>query len=159
MAAHTLPRAPPADPHKSLRTRAGYGSEAELELHMVDGVFWPRAQGNAVEAHAKAMAACVSAAIAAADQGQPIQYQRRPPKWVFNEVETEIGRRPTRRDLLEILDAASREGKVRYLKGNSKRMAGYYPWDEVRAAEMAAEATRSGSVSFSPFGLAASPQK
>ena len=122
--------------------KANYGDNAELELFLVDGVFWQRDEGDAAASNERLMAACVAAAIVAAEHGTPVQAQRRPAKWVFDEVEKDAGRRPSRRELLEVLDYASREGKVRYLKGNSKRMAGFYPWDERRAAELALEAKR-----------------
>ena len=117
-------------------------NNAELELHLVDGVFWLRDQGDAAELNDRMMAACVAAALAAAEQGTPVQMQRRPPKWVFDEIEKAVGRRPTVRELREVLAYAQRAGRIRFASGTSKRVAGYYPWDQQRAAELAAEAKR-----------------
>ncbi|HXS06274.1 MAG TPA: AAA family ATPase [Rhizomicrobium sp.] len=122
--------------------KSNYGQTGEIELFLFKGVFLTREAQAPAEENARLMDACVVGAIAAAEQGYPIQAQRKPPKWVFDEIEKSAGRRPTRRELLETLNYASRAGRIRYMKGNSKRMAGFYPWDEQRAAEMAAEAKR-----------------
>jgi hypothetical protein len=122
--------------------KSNYGEPSETELFLIDGVFLTRDAQAPAEQDARHMDACVAAAIAAAEQGYPIQTQRKPPKWVFDEIESASGRRPTRRELFETLNYAARAGRVRYLKGTSKRMAGFYPWDQERAAELAAEAKR-----------------
>lgn len=139
----TLERDKEKSPRRMLRVaKSNYGSEAELELHMVNGIFWPRDQGDAAELNDRLMAACVVAALAAAEQGTPIQPRQRPPRWVFNEIERDAGKRPTWPQLKEVLADAQRAGRIRHLKGTTKRMAGYYPWDEERAADLAREAKR-----------------
>ena len=113
-----------------------------LTLHWSDGVLLPRTEIAMVEQEGHLRRAIVRVAVAAAEQGMPIQVQRRSLKWQLDEVEREIGRRPTEREVKEALAAAMPAGLLRYVKGSKDRMAGYYPVDQHQAEELAREAKR-----------------
>jgi hypothetical protein len=57
----------------------------------------------------------------------PIQKQRKVNKWQLDEIERLAGRRPTEREVKEELARAVPLGRLRYMKGYGKQMAGYFP--------------------------------
>ena len=78
----------------------------------------------------------------AAGCGAPIQKQRRMEKWQLDEIEADVGRRPTDREVKDVLHVALPAGLLRYVGGSQHRTAGYYPADERRAQELAHAAKR-----------------
>jgi hypothetical protein len=78
----------------------------------------------------------------AAEQGVPIQRKGNLLRWHLEEIEREIGRRPTQREAKETLAAALPRGALRYVSHTRHRMAGYYPADEETAATLANAAKR-----------------
>lgn len=111
-----------------------------LTLHFDNGALLPRSEIAQADHETRFLEACVAAAIQAAETDQPIQKQRTPAKWVFDEVEKACGFRPNKTELKDALARAMLGGRLRYVSGNKDRMAGYYPMDHARAAELAAAA-------------------
>jgi hypothetical protein len=121
--------------------KRNHGAKGQpITLHWADGALLPRADLDVAGQESTFRAACVSAAISAAETGQAIQKQRRPPVWVFEEIERATGRRPTHRELKDELDRAQRDQQLRYVAGTTHKMAGFYPLDMERAAELALQA-------------------
>jgi hypothetical protein len=113
-----------------------------LTLHWSDGVLLPYTETDTVEHKAAFLNASVRVAVAAAEQGAPIQKQRRINGWMLDEIERAIGRRPNEREVKETLAAALPAGLLRYVGGSQYRTAGYYPADQERALELAHGAKR-----------------
>jgi RecA-family ATPase len=113
-----------------------------ITLHWSDGALLPPSQTTTEEQRSTFRTACVDAAIAAAEQGAPIQRQRDPDDWVFKFIATATGRRPTKRELKQELAAALHDRQLRYLGGSKSRVAGYYPFEEQRAEIMASAAKK-----------------
>ena len=102
----------------------------------------PYTETDTVEHKAAFLNASVRVAVAAAEQGAPIQKQRRINGWMLDEIERAIGRRPNEREVKETLAAALPAGLLRYVGGSQYRTAGYYPADQERALELAHGAKR-----------------
>ena len=111
-----------------------------ITLYWSDGVLLPRGQTDTAEQNARFTEACVRVALLAAEQGLPIQGQKKLSKWMSDDIERDVGYRPTERVVKETLATAMREGKLRYLKGTNRRMAGYYPPDQTKAEQLAVQA-------------------
>jgi hypothetical protein len=124
-----------------------------ITLHWSGGALLPRAETDAAEASERFMRTCIDAAATAAGQGMPLTMQKTPPKWVFDEVERASSYRPTQRQIKEALAQALRDNRLRYMKGNHSRAAGYYPFDPDCADEMAAEAKRQQTAAKGSIGL------
>jgi len=138
----------PKNPKRILRNAwTNYGEERELELYLAGGVLYQSATGPSGDPDHKQRfrTACVETAISAAETGQPLQKQRRPPDWVFKEIERLVGHRPTLGELRNELAEAQRDRQLRYLNGSRHRVAGYYPFDPERAAELARETKQQDS--------------
>jgi Bifunctional DNA primase/polymerase, N-terminal/AAA domain len=113
---------------------------APITLHWSLGALLPRADLDVALQAQTFRSACILAAVEAAQTSQAIQRQRRPPGWVFDDIERACGRKPTLRELQEELARALRDQDLRYLSGSKDRVAGYYPFDEDRAAALARDA-------------------
>ncbi len=111
-----------------------------LTLHWSDGVLLPRTDSATAEGASYLERAVVRVAIMAADCGAPLTVQKRLLKWQLDEIEKDIGRRPTQPQVKEVLAAALPAGSLRYIRGTDNRAAGYYPPEMERAEEMAREA-------------------
>lgn len=108
-----------------------------LALYWSDGVLLPRGETDAAEQNVRFMVACERIAKVAAEQGAPIQKQRRLNKWMLDEIEQAVGYRPSQRDVKEALALALRERRLRYVSGGNRQSAGYYPFDLNQATELA----------------------
>jgi hypothetical protein len=113
-----------------------------LTLHWSDGVLLPRSESATAEGETQLERAVVRVAIMAAECGAPLTTQKRLTIWQLNEIENDIGRRPTQTQIKETLAAALPRGTLRYIRGSDYRAAGYYPPEMERAEEMAREAKR-----------------
>lgn len=56
---------------------------------------------------------------------------------MLDEIEMVAGYRPPEREVKDALARAMRNSRLRYLQGGNRRIAGYYPFDMDRAAELA----------------------
>ena len=77
--------------------------------------------------------ACIRAALTAADMGSPFTRQRAIPSWAMKEIGAAVGTQATNKIAHDILDAAHRDGELRYMKGERDTMAGFYPVDLAQA--------------------------
>lgn len=111
-----------------------------ITLHWDRGALLPRVDGEVDPYGAKVLEACVKVALAAAGQDTPIQRQRRLDKWMLDEIEQEIGYRPTDRQVKEVLARGVRLDRLRYLNGTNRRTAGYYPYELDKAIELSRDA-------------------
>lgn len=111
-----------------------------LTLYWSDGVLLPRTEVASSEQSARFLEACVTVATLAAEQGAPIQRQRRLNTWMVDWIENAVGYRPSEREAKEGLARVMSQGQLRYLQGTKYRTAGYYPADPARAAELARDA-------------------
>jgi hypothetical protein len=125
-----------------------------ITLHWSAGALLPRAETDAAEANEKFMQACVDAAIAAAAQGAPLTQQKTPPKWALDEIERACAFRPSTPKVKEALAQALRDERLRYMKGNHSRAAGYYPFDIDQAEQLAADVKRQHAAAKETIGLA-----
>ncbi len=116
-----------------------------ITLHWCDGALLPRTETDTSEQKDHFTKTVVHVAILAAEHGAPIQKQPRLSKWIVDEIERAIGRRPAEREIKEALAAALPAGQLRYVGGSQHRTAGYYPADELRALELSHEAKRGNS--------------
>jgi hypothetical protein len=114
-----------------------------LTLHWCNGVLLPRSETDSVEQKGTLLRAAVRVAIMAAQTGAPIQRQRRLTNWQIEEIEREIGRRPTEREAKEALASALPAALLRYIAGSQRRTAGYYPADH-SAEDLARDAKLAG---------------
>src|SRR5262249_13343283 len=112
-------------------------------LHWSDGVLLPRSESRVVEEATKIQDIVVRVAIKAAEQGTPNTEQKHLQRWQIEEIERETGHRLLQKQAKDILATALSLGKLRYLRGDKSRAAGYYPPDDSRAFELAREAKRS----------------
>jgi hypothetical protein len=120
--------------------KRNHGPRAKpLTLHWSAGALLPLTGTGHDDYAAKFREVCVRVASAAAETDQAIQKQRRPAKWVFDDIELRTGRKPTLIELRDELAAAQRDGQLRYIDGTRHRSAGYYPFDPGKAAELARE--------------------
>lgn len=87
--------------------------------------------------------AVVRAAVRAAELGVPFQQQRSISAPVLSELEKELGRKLTSKAFKDELLAALGAGQLRYLRGDKRMSAGYYPSDETMAKELARRAKQS----------------
>ena len=124
-----------------------------ITLHWSAGALLPRGETDMVEAKDKFMQACIDCATMAAAQGAPLTQQKTPPKWVLDEIERACAYRPTSPRIKEALAQALRDERLRYMKGNHSRAAGYYPFDLDRAGELAVEAKRRQAEARKSVGL------
>ena len=115
---------------------------APIILHWSDGALLPRTSLDTVEQEAAFHSVCIRLAIKAAKAGAPIQKQEHCAKWIVNEIEARLGRRPSDREIKDELAGALPRQELRYVSGHKHRTAGYYPWDEVEADELARHAKR-----------------
>jgi hypothetical protein len=137
----TLERPDVGSPRRILKVaKANYGQNIQIELFLVGLTFVTGKETAAADRNALLREACVKVALAAAEQGAPIQKQRRLNKWMLDEIEAAAGYRPTDRDVKEELASAMHAGMLRHVRSANDRTAGYYPVDQVRAAELAREA-------------------
>ena len=113
-----------------------------LMLYWSDGVLLPRSAIDNAEQTSRLINACVSVAVVAAEQGTPIQRQRRLEKWMLDRIEGVVGYRPPEREAKDALARALGIGQLRYVNTSRHRTAGYYPPDQNRAAEHASNAKR-----------------
>jgi RecA-family ATPase len=94
--------------------KRNHGPKAEpVTLYWSGGALLPRADVGAREQQERFEAACIAAAVTAA-QSTPIQTQRNLPDWVFEDVERAAGFRPTKRQVKEALAQAVRDGRLQY---------------------------------------------
>lgn len=127
--------------------KRNHGAKGEpITLHWSQGALLPHTDLDTSARAGAFRAACIAQAEDAARTCQAIQKQRRPPQWVFDEVERACGRRPTLRELQEELARALRDQQLRYMSATKDRVAGYYPFDLDRAAELAREAKAKAKV-------------
>lgn len=88
--------------------------------------------------------ACVELALEAAENGSPIQLQRKitPPQLAH--LERVLGFRPTPRDVADKLEEALLAKRLRYIAGKGHTIAGYYPYslDPCMAETFAEDAAR-----------------
>jgi hypothetical protein len=89
--------------------------------------------------------AVVREAIRAADLGVPFTTQRNIDSPILQIVEKELARKITSKAFKDELRSALDAGQLRYLKGDKRRRAGYYPSDETMAKELARRAKLSSS--------------
>lgn len=89
--------------------------------------------------------AVVREAIRAAELGVPFTSQRHIDTHVLNLVEKELGRKITSKTFKDELRAALDAGALRYVRGDKRVSAGYYPSDEGMAKELARRAKLSSS--------------
>ncbi len=113
-----------------------------ITLHWHDGTLLPLAD---MPGKGKGLLdACVELALEAAENGSPIQLQRKitPPQLAH--LERVLGFRPSNQDVKDALQQAMLDKKLRYVKGHGKTTAGYYPYslDPVMAATYAEEVQR-----------------
>ncbi len=59
---------------------------------------------------------------------------------MLDEIEQEIGYRPTDRQVKEVLARGVRLDRLRYLNGTNRRTAGYYPYELDKAIELSRDA-------------------
>jgi hypothetical protein len=111
-----------------------------VTLYWSDGILLPRSEAATVEQGARFLDACVSVAIQSAEQGSPIQKQRRLNVWMLDTIESRSGFRPSDREVKEALARAMSLSLLRYAPGTKYQTAGYYPVDPNRAGELAREA-------------------
>jgi len=116
-----------------------------MTLYWSDGVLLPRTEVAVTEQKDHFVRAVVRVATMAAQAGAPIQVQRRLLGWHLDEIAKDIGRRPSERDVKEALAAALPAGFLRYVRGSTQRVAGYYPADESKAEELARAAKQEQS--------------
>jgi hypothetical protein len=100
-----------------------------LTLHWDNGLLLPISAVGADEQSARFTEACVKVAIEAAAKGAPIQMQRRLHDWQIKEIDFDCGKRPTDREVKAELARAIHLRLLRYVKGEGKNKAGYYPFD------------------------------
>jgi hypothetical protein len=133
------------DTYELKAEKRNYGPLGDpITLHWSDGVLLPRAETDLAEHQAAFRNSVVRVATMAAECGAPIQKQPRLERWQLDEIERDIGRRPTDREVKTELAAALPAGLLRYIGGSQHRTAGYYPHDERRAQELA-HAAKHGS--------------
>lgn len=106
-----------------------------LTLHFSEGVLLPLSQTSTLEQEGRLKQACIRVAVTAAEHSVPIQKQRRLEKWMLDEIEGAAGRRPTDREVKEVLAAAVRSGELRYLRGTNRQTAGYHPTEQRSESE------------------------
>ncbi len=112
-----------------------------LTLHFDNGAMLPRSEAAEGDQGAHLTRACVRVACMAAEAGAPIQMNSsRVGKWQLDEIERDIGRRPTQREVKDALAAALPAKLLVYVRTSRHRVAGYYPPEEGRAQELAREA-------------------
>jgi RecA-family ATPase len=116
-----------------------------ITLYWSDGVLLPRTETAAGEQKGHFMRSVVRVAIIAAEQAAPITMQKRLYGWQLDEIERDIGRRPSNTEVKEVLAAALPAGLLRYVKGSTHRAAGYYPADQMKAEELARAAKHHSS--------------
>jgi len=112
-----------------------------ITLHFDNGAMLPRSEAAEGDQGAILTRACVRVACMAAEVGAPIQMNNsRLVKWQLDEIEHDIGRRPTQREVKDALAAALPAKLLIYIRTSRHRVAGYYPPEEGRAHELAREA-------------------
>ena len=114
----------------------------QITLHWNDGTLLPVKE---IADSAKVlMEACVELAVQAAQSGLPIKQQPRISYAHLSQLERVLGFRPTDREVKEQLANALLAKRLRYVKGQSHNIAGYYPFetDPVMADSYAKEAER-----------------
>lgn len=139
----TLSRDDERSPRRVLRlAKANYGQEGEVDLFLSGATFSSGAERTAADRTAALMDACVRVAIMAANTSAPMRQGAAPLKWQIDEIEKDIGRRPTKAEIKETLAAALPAGLLRYIKGTNTLAAGYYPSDMAVAEELARDNRR-----------------
>lgn len=99
-----------------------------LTLHWDSGLLLPRAsKGTAGEA--ALIDACVSAALTAAEMGEPIVRRFKLPYWMIDQIEREVGFRATDKQVKDALQQAVMAKRLRYTNARGKIKAGYFPFD------------------------------
>jgi hypothetical protein len=88
----------------------------------------------------------VREAVRAAELGVPFTRQRNVDTRVLQLAETELGRKITSKAFKDELMAALDAGQLRYVKGDKRVSAGYYPSDETVAKELARRAKSAGDM-------------
>jgi hypothetical protein len=88
--------------------------------------------------------AVVREAIRAAELGVPFTSQRNIDAPVIQLVEKELARKITSKAFKDELRAALDVGQLRYMRGDKRTRAGYYPSDETMAKELARRAKQNG---------------
>jgi hypothetical protein len=132
-----------ANPRRVLKVeKANYGQELELELFQVGLTFVTAMETTGADRSTRLRDACVRAALMAAEDGTPIQKQRRVIGWPMDEIKTAAGYRPSDRDVKEALGNALHAGLIRYVNGSNLMAAGYYPVDLHQAEELARKARK-----------------
>jgi AAA domain-containing protein/uncharacterized protein DUF3854 len=124
-------------------TKRNHGKKGDpIKIRYCDGALLPL---DSIPDSGKAEAlrqVCVRAAIEAAGHGIPINrrdYVRGP---IFKDAEAVLGRRPTKQEIMSMLEDAVRAGELRYLPTSRHRAAGFYPPDEAAALDLAHAAKR-----------------
>ncbi|HVV79326.1 MAG TPA: bifunctional DNA primase/polymerase [Pseudolabrys sp.] len=98
-----------------------------ITLHWCDGILQPRSELEAGEQGALFFEACVTTAVQAAANEDPITKQKRLYDWQLDDIERQAGFRPSQNEIKEQLALAVSRARLRYLKGYGKQRAGFYP--------------------------------
>jgi RecA-family ATPase len=98
-----------------------------LTLYWAEGVLLPRTEVDVSQQRSLFLEACISVAIAAAKDGAPITKQKHLHAWQITDITRAAGYRPTHADIKAELARALSLGRLRYVPGHGKNVAGYYP--------------------------------
>jgi hypothetical protein len=119
-------------------TKRSHGQKAEpVLLRFHEGALLPAVDIPDDGREALQGAAAVKAALRAAEMRSPFTQQRTIPTWALKDVSAAAGKSVTSKEAHALLQTALAEGRLAYRVGTSKERAGYYPPDEVAAAELA----------------------
>jgi hypothetical protein len=103
------------------------GTQGNLTLYWRDFVLLPLSDMDAADQTSRLFEACVAVALKAHEYGTPIQKQRNVEKWIKDEIERAAGLRPSEKEIKDQLASAVPTGRLRYVNGHGKTIAGYYP--------------------------------
>lgn len=126
--------------------KRNHGRKGEpIKLRFYRGALIPTAVVPTAAQDATAMReAVVRAATQAAELGLPFTVQRNIDGPVLNQLEKELAKKLTSKAVKEELRAALDAGQLRYVRGDKRMSAGYYPSDETMAKELARRAKKTG---------------
>ncbi len=99
----------------------------EIPLYWSNGALLPAESMDSDDKASRLRDACVSLVASCAQQGDPVQKQRKLQKWQIDLVESAVGFRPSDADIKNEIGLAAHAGALTHMAANRHRRAGYYP--------------------------------
>lgn len=96
-------------------------------LHWQDGIIAPYSEATGEDQHSRLVEAIYLVACDLARTGSPVQHRGKLPDWAIKIIERDSQRRPTDREIKQILSQLQHEGRMFYAQSDRRLGTGYNP--------------------------------